>query len=90
MRKDRTIEPLKIINGKNKLIKDLKKIQEQVERKIRKYKIQMDQENKKPPPSKNKINMKSINLDIDDDQNVDSQGIVDYVLNQIGNKKMGQ
>ncbi|KNC36261.1 hypothetical protein PFLG_01450 [Plasmodium falciparum RAJ116] len=90
MRKDKTIEPLKIINGKNKLIKDLKKIQEQVERKIRKYKIQMDQENKKPPPSKNKINMKSINLDIDDDQNVDSQGIVDYVLNQIGNKKMGQ
>ncbi|SOV73887.1 conserved Plasmodium protein, unknown function [Plasmodium sp. gorilla clade G3] len=90
IRKDITIEPLKIINGKNKLIKDLKKIQEQVERKIKKYKIQMDQENKKPPPSKNKTNMKSINLEIDEDNNMDSRGIVDYVLNQIGNKKMGQ
>ncbi|CRG95309.1 conserved Plasmodium protein, unknown function [Plasmodium gallinaceum] len=77
------------INGKTKMTNDLKKIQEKIESKVKKYKLEIIDKNKAPPSKKKKNNFKHAKTKKIEISNDNSTNVINKVLSQIGNKKLG-
>ncbi|SBT79390.1 conserved Plasmodium protein, unknown function [Plasmodium malariae] len=93
------------IDGKAQMIKELRKIQGKVEKKIKKYKLKIDEERKVAPPKKNYKNGATNGLSSSDSsdrrrnmrstyadenwRNPVPANLIDHVLSQIGSKKIG-
>ncbi|SBT35053.1 conserved Plasmodium protein, unknown function [Plasmodium ovale wallikeri] len=79
------------INGRAKMIKEIKKVQEQIEIKVKKYKIEMEEKRKIAPPKKKgnyTQNWKDNPLEGELMGDI-PLSVVNHVLSQIGSKKLG-
>ncbi|CRG99846.1 conserved Plasmodium protein, unknown function [Plasmodium relictum] len=77
------------ISGKTKMVNDLKKIQEKIESKVMRYKLEIVDKNKAPPSKKKKNYMKYDKREKIEINNDASMNVINKVLSQIGNKKLG-